>query len=119
MKWLVTGREGQLARSLAERAAGHPEIALSFAGRPDHDLEQAESLAELIRATSPDVVVNAAAYTAVDRAEDDEARARQVNAQAPGVLAAAARDAGARFVQISTDYVFDGSGIGSGRRGLQ
>ena len=115
MKWLVTGREGQLARSLAERAAGHPEIALSFAGRPDHDLEQAESLAELIRATSPDVVVNAAAYTAVDRAEDDEARARQVNAQAPGVLAAAARDAGARFVQISTDYVFDGSGIGAYR----
>ena len=51
MKWLVTGREGQLARSLAERAAGHPDIALSFAGRPEHDLEQPGTLAELIRAT--------------------------------------------------------------------
>ena len=105
MKWLVTGREGQLARSLAERAAGHPEIALSFAGRPDHDLEQAESLAELIRATSPDVVVNAAAYTAVDRAEDDEARApasRAAAARTPGAWALTCRARASSSSALST-----------------
>jgi dTDP-4-dehydrorhamnose reductase len=112
MKWLVTGREGQLARSLAERAAHHPEIELIFAGRPEYDLERPEALAETIGAIAPDVVVNAAAYTAVDKAEDEPERARLVNAEAPARLAAAARAAGARFVQISTDYVFDGTGAG-------
>jgi dTDP-4-dehydrorhamnose reductase len=112
MKILVTGREGQLARSLAVRAAGRPEFELSFAGRPEFDLEQPESLAEHIRATAPQVVINAAAYTAVDKAEDEPDRARLVNAEAPGKLAEAAAGVGARFIQISTDYVFDGTGSG-------
>jgi dTDP-4-dehydrorhamnose reductase len=112
MKLLVTGREGQLARSLAERGRNHPRLDLHFAGRPEYDLEQAGVLADHIRAIAPDVVINAAAYTAVDRAEDEPERARSVNADAPAQLAAASKEAGARFVQISTDYVFDGTAPG-------
>jgi dTDP-4-dehydrorhamnose reductase len=112
MKLLVTGREGQLARSLALRASDHPGLDLSFVGRPEYDLEQPDSLADHIRATAPGIVINAAAFTAVDRAEDEPGRAHRINAEAPARLAEAARDAGARFVQISTDYVFDGSGAG-------
>jgi dTDP-4-dehydrorhamnose reductase len=112
MKLLVTGKEGQLALSLAERARLHPELELSFAGRPEFDLERADALAGHIRASRPDIVLNAAAYTAVDKAEDEPDRARRINAEAPGMLAAAAGEAGARFVQLSTDYVFDGSGSG-------
>lgn len=118
MKILVTGRDGQLARSLAERAQLHPKLALSFAGRPVYDLERPAALADHIRAEAPDAVINAAAYTAVDRAEDEPERARLVNAEAPGLLAAAARDAGARFIQISTDYVFDGTGQGPYREDM-
>jgi dTDP-4-dehydrorhamnose reductase len=112
MKLLVTGKGGQLARSLAERARRHEQIELHFAGRPDFDLERPEMLADHIRALAPDAVINAAAYTAVDKAEDEPELAQRINAQAPALLAAAAREAGARFVQISTDYVFDGSGSG-------
>jgi dTDP-4-dehydrorhamnose reductase len=112
MKILVTGREGQLARSLDARGRLNPAIALSFAGRPEFDLEQPDALADHIRAAAPDVVINAAAYTAVDKAEDEPERARRINAEAPAKLAAAAREAGARFVQVSTDYVFDGTGAG-------
>jgi dTDP-4-dehydrorhamnose reductase len=112
MKLLVTGREGQLARSLAARASRHPDLDLSFVGRPEFDLEQPDSLADHIRAAAPDIVINAAAYTAVDKAEDEPDCAHRINAEAPARLAEAARDAGARFVQLSTDYVFDGSGAG-------
>jgi dTDP-4-dehydrorhamnose reductase len=110
MRIIVTGREGQLARSLAARAADHPGMRLSFAGRPEYDLERPEALAGHIRESAPEVVINAAAYTGVDRAEDEPERARRINAEAPGELAVAAAEVGARFIQISTDYVFDGSG---------
>lgn len=107
MKILITGRSGQLARSLLERGrdSGHQLIAL---GRPELDLEQPGSAAAAVRLHRPEVIVSAAAYTAVDRAEDEPERAYRVNGAAPGEFAEAANEVGARVIQISTDYVFDG-----------
>jgi dTDP-4-dehydrorhamnose reductase len=113
VKVLVTGREGQIAKSLLERGAPVPELDLIALGRPELDLERPGQLSEPIRALSPDVVINAAAYTAVDQAEDEPERARIVNADAAGAIAAAARNSGARVIQISTDYVFDGTATGA------
>jgi dTDP-4-dehydrorhamnose reductase len=109
MKVLVTGCEGQLARSLAERASDGGGIDLILAGRPLLDLEHPESIERTVCDIKPDVIINAAAYTAVDMAEDEPERAFRVNGAAAGELAAAARKARARIVHISTDYVFDGS----------
>lgn len=106
---LVLGREGQLARSLAERAADGG-LALSFVGRPEADLADPESLRRAVRAKGADVIVNAAAYTAVDQAEDEPERAHALNVAGPRALAEAARERGARLIHVSTDYVFDGSG---------
>jgi dTDP-4-dehydrorhamnose reductase len=108
MKVLVTGRDGQLARSLVERAAGREGIDLVAVGRPELDLEAPGSATRAIAEASPDVVVNTAAYTAVDQAEDEPERAFRVNADAAGEVAQAAREAGAAIIQLSTDYVFDG-----------
>lgn len=113
MRVLVTGREGQLARSLAERGAAFPGLSVETAGRPGLDLEHPESIAAAIAAAAPDVVVNAAAYTAVDQAEDEPEQAFRVNGAAAGEVAAAARRAGARVIQVSTDYVFDGAAEGA------
>lgn len=113
MRMFVTGREGQLARSLAERAAAIPGLSLEAVGRPGLDLERPGSIAAAVAAAAPDVVVNAAAYTAVDQAEDEPERALRINGGAAGEVAAAARRAGARIIQISTDYVFDGTGEGA------
>jgi len=74
------------------------------------DLEEPDRVAAAIRHRAPTLVVNAAAYTAVDRAESEPARARRVNGEAPGVIARACADVGALLVHYSTDYVFDGSG---------
>lgn len=112
MRVLVTGEQGQLARSLAELGADVPGLELRTVGRPELDLERPETIEPAIRAAAPDVVVNAAAYTAVDSAEDEPDRAFRINGAAAGELAAAARRHGARIVQVSTDYVFDGSGSG-------
>lgn len=108
MKLLVTGREGQLARSLIERSAGHADVELVALGRPELDLELPGSAAAAVRSAAPDIVINAAAYTAVDLAEDEPERAMRINGDAAGDIAAAAREVGAAIVQISTDYVFDG-----------
>lgn len=80
-------------------------VALDF---PEVDFSQPESLRSLVRQLRPDIIVNAAAYTAVDKAETNEASAVAINAIAPGVLAAEAAALGAIFVHYSTDYVFDG-----------
>lgn len=108
MRILVTGQEGQLARSLAERAAAHPELDVITTARGLVDLSCAGSVAAAIAAVRPDLVINAAAYTAVDLAEDEPALAFRINAEAAGEAAAAAREAGAAIVQLSTDYVIDG-----------
>ncbi len=112
MKILLFGANGQvgweLQRSLAplgEVIALHRNSA-PFCG----DLADLDGLRQTIRTLKPDVIVNAAAYTAVDKAESDIEAAHLVNAVAPGVLAAAANASGAWLVHYSTDYVFDGSG---------
>ena len=109
MKLLVTGRDGQLARSLAERASDHPGLTLIFTSRADADLSSSGSVAAAIAAVQPDLVINAAAYTAVDQAEAEPALAFRVNAEGAGEAAAAARNLGAAIIQLSTDYVFDGT----------
>ncbi|MDB5697514.1 MAG: dTDP-4-dehydrorhamnose reductase [Alphaproteobacteria bacterium] len=109
MKLLVTGREGQLARSLVERAAHHPGIEIIAIGRPELDLEVPGAAEAIIKSVAPDIVINAAAYTAVDRAEDEPERAMRINGDGAGEVAAAARALGAPVIQVSTDYVFDGT----------
>ena len=108
MKLLVAGRDGQLARSLAERSARAAGIELTFVARPEVDLAVAGSLAAAIAAARPDVVVNAAAYTAVDKAEDEPELAMRINGAAAGEAAEAAARVGAAIIHVSTDYVFDG-----------
>lgn len=113
MKILLLGKNGQvgweLQRALAPLGA---LVALDRAGADGlrGDLEDLDGLARTVRKLAPDVVVNAAAYTAVDKAETDVERARRINTEAPGVLAEAVAAVGALLVHYSTDYVFDGSG---------
>jgi dTDP-4-dehydrorhamnose reductase len=109
MKVLVTGSSGQVARSLVERAAARESVEVIAVGRPQLDLERPGSAEQIVDSIRPDVIVNAAAYTAVDQAEDEPDRAFRINADAAGELAAAARRIDSPIVQISTDYVFDGS----------
>lgn len=110
MRVLVTGRSGQVALSLAERSAGLAGLELEFAARPDCDLAQPGSAAAAIRAARPALIVNAAAYTAVDRAEQEPEFASRINAEAPGEIAEAAAAVGAPLIHLSTDYVFGGAG---------
>lgn len=108
MRIVVTGTDGQIARALVERA-GDKGLEVITLGRPDLDLARLETVAPVIAAARPDIVVNAAAYTAVDQAESDPDLALAVNARGAGAVAAAARAAGAPVIQLSTDYVFDGA----------
>lgn len=106
MRILLTGRTGQVGWEL-ERAL--PSLgALTATDRATLDLANGDALRRAVREAKPEVIVNAAAYTAVDRAETEPDLAMQVNAGAPGVLAAEAKRCGALLVQYSTDYVFDG-----------
>lgn len=109
MRLLVTGKDGQLARGLAESVASRPDVAFVAASRPELDLEVPGSAWEFISRLAPDVVINAAAYTDVDGAEEQPLRALRINAEAAGEVAAAAAAVGAPIIHISTDYVFDGS----------
>ncbi|MCK9352686.1 MAG: dTDP-4-dehydrorhamnose reductase [Gallionella sp.] len=110
-KIFVIGKNGQVGWELQRSLSLLGEVVAL--GRPEADLLAPQMLLERIRMERPDVVVNAAAYTAVDKAEADEAVATQINGAAVGELAQAARDAGALFVHYSTDYVFDGSKDGA------
>lgn len=104
MTILVFGKSGQVARELRALA---PVIAL---GREEADLGVAGACSAAIEHYAPTAVINAAAYTAVDRAEDEEELAIQVNGAAPAEMACACAARGIPFLQLSTDYVFDGSG---------
>lgn len=104
---LLLGADGQLGWEL--RRALLPLGAVQACGRAEADLSDPAGLRDLLERTRPGVIVNAAAYTAVDRAETDAATARAVNTDAPGLLAAWAAARGAWLVHYSTDYVFDGS----------
>lgn len=108
MRVLVTGRNGQIARTLAERGAeAGAEIVLL--GRPDIDLERHADLGEAIAARRPDVIVSAAAMTSVDLAAAERAAAFRINAEAPRIIAETASRLGVPIIHLSTDYVFDGT----------
>jgi len=107
MAVLVFGKTGQVATELA-RVGGDDVVCL---GRAEADLADPDACAAIIRDTDATGVINAAAYTAVDKAEDEEALATVINGDAPAAMARAAAERGLPFVHISTDYVFDGSGV--------
>ncbi len=112
MKLLLLGKGGQVGWELQRSLAPLGElVALDFDSTGLHaDFSRPGQLADTVLQVRPDVIVNAAAHTAVDKAESEPELARRLNATAPGVLAQAAQQIGALMVHYSTDYVFDGSG---------
>jgi dTDP-4-dehydrorhamnose reductase len=104
----VTGRNGQVARSLVERAAG-TDVDVACIGRPALDLDNPDTIERALASVACDVLVSAAAYTDVNKAETESALADVINGRAPGVLAARANALGIPVIQLSTDYVFDGT----------
>jgi dTDP-4-dehydrorhamnose reductase len=117
-KILLLGANGQVGHELRRSLAPLGQVVpTTRSGKlpegdacPVADFDHPDSLRQLVADTAPDIVVNAAAYTAVDRAEDEPAAAFRANAEAPGVLATACAAHGAMLVHYSTDYVFDGQG---------
>jgi len=107
LRILLTGRNGQVGWEVQKALA--PLGELTALGRAELDLSDAGRLREAVREANPDVIVNAAAYTAVDKAESEREAAFAVNATAPGILAEEAKRNGALLVHYSTDYVFDGA----------
>jgi dTDP-4-dehydrorhamnose reductase len=107
MRVAVTGSKGQVATSLIERAGSRFEIVTL--SRPDVPLENRDAILAAMEALRPDVVVSAAAYTAVDKAESEEPAAMRANADGAGFVAEAAAKIGAPVLHLSTDYVFDGA----------
>lgn len=108
MRVLVTGANGQVGRELL-RAAWPKATEVVGLSRPEFDITSADAIGAAVAGTSPDIVINAAAYTAVDKAESDMATAFAVNDYGPSLLAAAAYRHGVPLIHLSTDYVFDGS----------
>ncbi len=108
MKLLILGRDGQVGTALTQILA--PLGAIAAYGRQGADFSHPQDLEGVVKREQPDVIVNAAAHTAVDRAESEPELARLVNADGPAVLARVAAETGAWLIHYSTDYVFDGSG---------
>lgn len=108
MRILLTGTTGQVGGALCGPLAELGEVI--SVNRTQLDLSRPETIAETLNELKPDLVVNPAAYTAVDRAEDERSLAFRVNAEAPGALAAWAARSNVPLIHFSTDYVFDGSG---------
>ncbi|HYP57322.1 MAG TPA: dTDP-4-dehydrorhamnose reductase [Beijerinckia sp.] len=108
MRIAVTGSKGQVALSLLERGplAGVEVVAI---GRPQLDLHQPKTIEKALAAAASDLVVNAAAFTAVDKAETENAAAIRINAEGAGHVARVAAELGLPIIQLSTDYVFDGT----------
>lgn len=109
VKILQFGTTGQLGVELLRHASGH-DVAITALARADCDLADPAAAAAKVEAARPDVVVIAAAHTAVDQAESEPDLAYAVNAATPGAIAAAAARVGAAVIYVSTDYVFDGAG---------
>jgi dTDP-4-dehydrorhamnose reductase len=107
MRVLITGANGQLGGALQRTAPGWADI--NAIDVEDVDLTDAAMLTARLVVEAPDVIINAAAYTAVDRAESDEALARAINAEAVAVMVEAMAGTGGKVVHVSTDYVFDGT----------
>jgi dTDP-4-dehydrorhamnose reductase len=111
MKILVTGCHGQVGHALTQFLQGLGDI--HAVGREQLDLARPETIRAVMQSLRPAMVINAAAYTAVDQAESEEALALRINAEAPGILAEEAVKIGASLIHYSTDYVFDGSKQGA------
>ncbi|NHZ38831.1 dTDP-4-dehydrorhamnose reductase [Massilia aquatica] len=111
MKILLTGANGQLGHELARSL--RPLGELVAPARADCDLADLDQLRAVLRSVRPGLIVNAAAYTAVDRAEDERALAIRINADAPALMAQEAGELGAALLHYSTDYVFDGNAAGA------
>jgi dTDP-4-dehydrorhamnose reductase len=109
MRLYVIGGQGQVARSLREAAAGNDGIVFGYAERPDVDLLRPGSIARALADFHPDIVINPAAYTAVDKAESEPDQAFALNRDGAGTVAAAAAKQGVPVIHFSTDYVFDGA----------
>lgn len=107
MRVLITGSNGQLGGALQRTAPDHAEI--TAIDIEDVDLTDAAMLTARLAVEAPDVILNAAAYTAVDRAEEDEELARAINSDAVALMAGAMAQTGGKLVHVSTDFVFDGS----------
>ncbi len=107
MKILITGKNGQVGFELARYLAATQHEVISV-GSADCDLSKPAAIRDLIQTVRPDVMINPAAYTAVDRAESEPALARAINANAPEVMANELKKTGGLLVHFSTDYVFDG-----------
>jgi dTDP-4-dehydrorhamnose reductase len=114
MKLLVLGAAGQIGRELC-RLRWPANYRITGFDRAEIDITRREAVADAMRHERPDIVINAAAYTAVDRAESEAEAAFSVNTGGPGHLAAACKTAGIPLIHISTDYVFDGSKEGAYR----
>jgi dTDP-4-dehydrorhamnose reductase len=108
-RMVVTGRHGQIVSSLLERGQDDRRFAIIALGRPELDLSAPDTIDAALRRARPDVIVSAAAYTAVDRAETDEEAAMVINAVGAGRIAETAAALGVPLVHLSTDYVFDGA----------
>jgi dTDP-4-dehydrorhamnose reductase len=108
VKWLITGARGQLGSDLVRALVDDPSAEVKATGRADGDITNSAVIDALLADFGPDIVINAAAYTAVDGAESDEAAAYLANGTGPALLAAAVARQGGRLIQVSTDYVFAG-----------
>lgn len=108
MNVLIFGVSGQVATELALQAPDG--VTATYLGRDVADLGDPAACAAALRAAAPDAVINAAAYTAVDRAEEEEATALRINGDSPAAMAQVAAELGIPLVHISTDYVFEGGG---------
>ena len=115
MNILIFGKDGQLGkafRALIDSTSLSKDHQIQYVGRDDCDLSQVEKVNNLLCAAKPDLIINAAAYTAVDKAETEVELANAINARAPEAMAQYAAAHGATFLHYSTDYVFDGSKAG-------
>ena len=106
---LITGANGQLGNEMRVLSAEYPEYAYFFTDVAELDICDEQAVMEFVQANDIHVIVNCAAYTAVDKAEENVELCTKLNADAVGYLAKAAEACGAEFIQISTDYVFDGT----------
>jgi dTDP-4-dehydrorhamnose reductase len=107
MKILLTGAKGQLGQDCTRVLATEHTVFHPF-GSQELDITNNRMVTEMLQSINPDIVINCAAYTAVDGCENDKERCHQVNADGPGFIAAGCAQIGARIIHISTDYVFDG-----------
>lgn len=106
---LVTGANGQVGQSLAALQTGYPEFNLLLTDRAELDITDPQAITDYFAAHSVDACINCAAYTAVDKAESEQALAHTLNAEAPGWLAKACAERGVPIVHFSTDYVYHGN----------